>query len=251
MFFEAPAGRQSHSSTRHALTGALMGALAGILMTFGAAAQENSGFLDDYSDLEEVHPGVLMATIPDPQTKVAAYDSIMIDQPEFIVARDSKYSRVKPDDMKLIADTLRQALMKSFERSSFRLVSTPGPTTLYLRTGITDVGLEKKHKRLIQFTPIGLAATLATSPMRDVMDKIELKGYTLEAEVVDSSTGDFIGHLVDRSRDGRGKGSTASWEAVERDLDVGANRFRCRLENTRLTPDARIDCFTAFPLTDG
>jgi hypothetical protein len=171
----------------------------------------------------------------------------MIDQPEFLVADDSKYTGLKPDEIKLIVDTLRQAFMKKFERSSYRLVSTPGPTTLYLRTGITEVGLKKKRKRLVQFTPIGLAATLATAPLRDVMDKLQLQRFTIEAELLDSATEERLARFADRSREDK---AADSWDSVLKDLHVASDRMVCRLENARLAADARSDCIAVYPFTD-
>ena len=128
-----------------------------------------------------------------------------------------------------------------------RLVSSAGPTTLYLRTGLTEVGLKKKKKHLLQFTPVGFAVTLATSPLRDVMDKIDLQRFTIEVEALESESGEWVGSLVDRSRSSGDKDTGASWESVVQDLEIGAKRMECRMENSRLSPESRKDCFVAFP----
>jgi hypothetical protein len=129
--------------------------------------------------------------------------------------------------------------MTKFERSSYRLVSTPGPSTLYLRTGITDVGIKKKRVRLVQFTPIGLAATIATAPMRDIMDKLILQRYTIEAELYDSDTEERLAQFVDSSHERKAEGS---WDSVLAELDLHARRMVCRLENARLPANQREDC---------
>ena len=247
MLFHITTGNRVDSS-RRSINGLLfIFAVLSLTTAQPASAQEFSGFLDDYTSMEEVTPGVFIATIPDAEARVSKYDAIMIDQPEFLLADDSKYSRLKPDEIKLIADTLRQAFMKSFERSSYRLVATAGPTTLYLRTGITEVGLKKKRKRLIQFTPIGLAATLVTSPLRDVMDKLELQRFDIEAELLDSVTEERVARFVDRSREAK---ADESWDSILGDFNVASSRTACRLENARLAADARTDCIAAYPFTD-
>jgi len=237
-------------TSRSRLGVVVVSALLSLAIAAPAPAEEFSGFLEDYSGMKIISPNVLSMVAPGAEAKAANYDSIMIDQPEFLVADDSKYAGLKPDDIKLISDTLRHALVTKFERSAFRLVTSPGPTTLYLRTGITDVSLKKKRKRIVQFTPIGLVATIATSPLRDIMDKLDLLRYTFEAEMLDSSSGERYAAYVDRSRGLKNEKIKGSWEVIATDLDIVASRVECRLSNTKRGPDAAIDCFAKYPHTD-
>jgi len=192
--------------------------------------QEFSGFMEDYSEMEQQTERSFLYQSPKGIDVLAQYDAIMIDQPEIIIAADSKYKSMKPDDMKLIADTLRAILVREFERSNYRLVTTPGPNTLYLNTAITNLNLKKKRKRLVQFTPIGIAATLATMPFRDVMNKINLQQVTFEAELMDSQTEERLGAFVESKGSATEKKQESSWNEFLEGLEVTANRLGCRLE---------------------
>jgi hypothetical protein len=187
-------------------------ALSSLCMPASVLAQEFSGFLDDYSMLEAQGERTFVYQTAEGVDAVAGYEAIMIDQPEIIIAADSKYKAMKPDDMKLISDTLRMVLVKQLERSNFRIVTTPGPNTLYLRTAITDLHLKKKRKRLIGFTPIGVAAKLVTMPFSDVMDKINLQDVTFEAELLDSQNENLLGAHVERKGSATDKKHYTSWK---------------------------------------
>jgi hypothetical protein len=210
--------------------------------------QEFSGFLEDYSEMEKQTERSFVYQSPKGFDVLAPYDSIMIDQPEIIIAADSKYKSMKPDDMKLIADALRAVLVMEFERSNYRLVTTPGPNTLYLNTAITNLNLKKKRKRLVQFTPIGIAATIATMPFRDVMDKINLQQVTFEAELLDSQTAERIGAFVESEGSATEKKQASSWGEFLEGLEVTAGRLGCRLENGKVAVDMRKNCIEEYPL---
>jgi len=58
---------------------------------------ENSGFLSDYSKLKPLAGSdTLMYTAPNAYTDFKNYKAVMIDQPELVIANDSKYKGIKP-----------------------------------------------------------------------------------------------------------------------------------------------------------
>jgi hypothetical protein len=213
-----------------------------------ALGQDFSGFLEDYSALEAQDDNAFAYRTADGVDAVAGYEAIMIDQPEIIIAADSKYKAMKPDDMKLISDTLRMVLVQQLERSRYRIVTTPGPKTLYLRTAITDLHLKKKRVRLIQFTPIGIAATVATMPFRDVMNKINLQEVTFEAELLDSQNENLLGARVERKGSATDKKQATSWKEFIEGLENTAGRLACLMDNAGLAVDARDDCQIEYPM---
>ena len=223
-----------------------LGLLAGPFHS-GIAQEVFSGWLEDYWGFEQQRERVFMYQTAEGVEVLARYEAIMIDQPEIIVAPTSKVQGMKPNDMKLIADTLRLVLVKELERSNFRLVTTPGPETLFLRPAMTDVHLKKKRKRIVQFTPIGLVATLATTPFKDVMDKIDLQQVTLEIELVDSQTGDRLGAFVEKAGSAAKKKQWTSWDEFLAKLETDGGRLGCRLNNASLADNARTDCELEYP----
>ena len=213
----------------------------------GIAQEVFSGWLEDYSGFEQQTERVFMYQTAEGVEVLKRYEAIMIDQPEIIVAPTSKYKGMKPDDMKLIADTLRAILVGQLERSNYRLVSTPGPDTVFLRTSMTDVHLKKKRKRLMNFTPVGLAVGVVTSPLKDVMDKIDLQQVTLEVEMLDSQTGERLAAYVEKAGSATKKKEWTSWDEFLTATEKGGARLACRLNNASLSVNARKDCVLEFP----
>jgi hypothetical protein len=217
-----------------------------LLLFFSVAAAEGqpeSGFLDDYSKLvpSPYEVNGFRYEAPGAHERLPKYKSIMVDQPEIILAPDSKKG-LKPDEAKLIADTLRLALITALERGQYRLVTTPGPDTLYLRTGMTNVYLKNKPKRLIQFTPIGLAITIVSTPFKDVMDKLLLTKVAFEAEILDAETAELFGMVLTKSGDSEDKKQFTSWEEFHAALEVRASRLACKLDNGHLPESEQRDC---------
>ncbi len=222
--------------------------LCGVLGLPVAHAQETpgaSGFLDDYSQLKpypQGGPGDLRWEIAGLEDRFRAYKAIVIPQPEIFVAADSKYKGVKPDDMKLIADALRDALASALQRD-FQIAMTPGENTAVLSFAVTDVHLKKKGRSLLGYTPVGLVVTTAKRAMvDDIMDKILLTEAKLEAEVSDSLTGERLVALVDQRGSDENKKQHTSWEELDRALRIWSERGACRIANARKPEAERVDC---------
>ncbi len=212
-----------------------------------AAEMEFSGFLDDYSRAVRQPDGAYIIQPDNIAQALAGYEAIMVDQPEILIAPDSKYKGMKPDDMKLISDALRKVLVQQLERGNMRLVSTPGPKTLYVRVGLTNVHVKKKGKNILNFTPVGIVVGAASSPFKDVMDKIVLQEANLEGELLDSQTGEQIGALIKHRGAAEKKKDYTSWEDVQADMELLGSRLACRLDHAG-SPEAQQACLDKFQL---
>ncbi len=212
-----------------------------------AAEMEFSGFLDDYSGAVRQPDGAYIIQPDNIAQALAGYEAIMVDQPEILIAPDSKYRGMKPDDMKLISDALRQVVLQQLERGKMRVVGTPGPKTLYLRLGLTDVHVKKKGKNILNFTPVGLVVGAASSPFKDVMDKIVLQEANIEAEMLDSQTTEQIGAIVKHRGAAEKKKEYTSWEDVQADLEILGSRLACRLDHAG-SPEAQQACMDEYQL---
>ena len=80
-----------------------------ILLGAGAANAADE-FLSDYTKLQSVNENEKTWAVADAETRALKYTSIMIDQPEIFISPDSKYKGAKPDDLKILADELRNEL---------------------------------------------------------------------------------------------------------------------------------------------
>lgn len=103
-----------------------------LLSASTVTAADNSGFLTDYSKLKPLAgSNTLMYTAPNAPTDFKKYKAVMMDQPEFVIADDSKYKGVKPDDAKAVADALRVQLSDAVTKNGrLFVVDKPGPGVL-------------------------------------------------------------------------------------------------------------------------
>jgi hypothetical protein len=147
---------------------------------------------------------------------------------------------MKPDDMKQLADAFRSAMAASLS-TTYMIVDQPGPNVLYVRFAISNVQLKKHRKGLLGYTPIGLVAGAAKSAMTsDFTKKIDLKGLTVEVEILDSNSEEQLAALLE-TRSGK-KDEPASWEELEALITVYSQRVACRLDNARREESNRVDC---------
>jgi hypothetical protein len=205
-----------------------------------------SDFLSDYSKLHKSSDEYMdyKFLAPGAPDKMTNYTAVMIDQPEIFIASNSKYKGMKPDDMKALADAFRSSMAQAFA-GTYMVVDQAGPNVLYLRFAISNLQL-KKHKRgLLGYTPIGFVAGAAKSALTsDITKKIDLKGLTMEMEVLGSNGKEQLAAVVE-TRSGK-KDEPASWDELEALIDVYSQRVVCNLDNARLAAENRVDCVSGM-----
>ena len=223
--------------------------LAGLFVSIGLLSSavlqaEESGFLSSYEGVTFAlgESGGKIRVTPGLEDKISTITKIMIDQPEIFIADGSKYKGMKPADALAISEALRKAITQNM--TALTVVDEPGPDVAYLRIAITDVHLKKKKRRLLSYTPVGLAITavnsLATS---DIMKKIDLKGVTIEGEGRIVETGDYLGSIIIKLAPVEEvKSDEASWENLLSKFDSIGKQIDCRFRNSKAPKSERVDC---------
>ena len=226
-----------------ALTAALL-----LSATTGIAA-DNSGFLTDYSKLKPIDgSNAMLYSAPNAYTDFKNYKAVMIDQPEFVIADDSKYKGVKPDDAKAVADALRAQLSDTVTKGGrLFVVDKPGPGILYVRMAATNIHLKKKKRGLLGYTPAGFVVGGAVSAGQEMQKKIVLQDMNLEIEVQDSQTQKVLAAMVDKIHPGAKAKAGESWSKEHTVMDYWATRFHCRLQNSQKPESEWADCEKALP----
>ena len=208
-------------------------------------AEENfSGFLGDYEELQPAEDVWLsyVYTGPDFRQKVSDTTAFMVDQPEIFIAPDSKYKGMKPDDMKMMADSMRAIFAEALVEE-YQIAASPGPNTLIMRMAFTNLHLKKKGRSLLGYTPVGFVASGAKRAlMNDFVDNILLTEVVWEAEILDSQTGERYGALIINLGNKDTKKEFTSWEQLIEAIDVGAHRVLCRLDNAKAAEGEMRDC---------
>lgn len=206
--------------------------------------------MEDYSKLEAREGDVLSRAYiaPGAREALAAYNAVMIDQPEVFISSDTKYKGAKPDHLKALSDTLRMALVERFQAGGYEVVNEVGPGVVYMRWAVTDLYLKKKKKNFLAYTPIGFVVhSTAQMAVRDLWKKIDIVELSLEVEFLDSQTGELLGAvMVDRGhRKDKAKGQKqelVSWEDLDATMRTFGERLRCNLDNGRLERSDWEDC---------
>ncbi|MEJ1963154.1 MAG: DUF3313 domain-containing protein [Gammaproteobacteria bacterium] len=201
------------------------------------------GFLSDYSQLEPAKDNPFDEIYVSPSAgRGAKYTAVMVDQPEIFIHPDSPYKGMKPDDLKLIADELRESVVRELY-GSYQIVEVPGPGVLMVRMAVGDLVLQKRKQPATAYTPAGTSAYAGKEALvRDVVRNVDLSNLKIEAEALDSQTHEQLGAMT-ASRGGLTTGSgQPGWNDVENVFSVLGKRLRCRLDNARAAQGERKNC---------
>ena len=222
---------------------------AAFLLLCTTLVADDSGFLSDYSQLKPIKgTDIQMYTAPNAYTDFKNYTAVMIDQPELVIADDSKYKGIKPDDAKAVADTMRKALSDAVTKNGrVKVVDKPGPGVLYVRMAASNVHLKKKSRGVLGYTPAGFVVGSAVSAGEKMEQKIILQDMTLELEILDSQTETVMASVVDKIEAGKKAKASESWMNEHTVMAYWATRFNCRLENSSKPEAEWQDCEAELP----
>lgn len=209
----------------------------------------DSGFLDDYSILEQRTDDAIdrVYIAPGTEERLATYHAVLVDQPEVFLSPDSKYGGAKPDHLKALADSTRLTLVERLEEDGgYDIVEQAGPGVVYVRWAITDLYLKKKKRGLLSYTPIGFVVhATAQAAIRDVWKKIDMVELNIEVEFIDGATGDVLAAVVAERGARKTKDQEQeliSWEELDATINTFGLRLRCNLDNARIEASRREDC---------
>jgi len=200
-----------------------------------AGAPGSVEFLSDYSKLLAISGDKysdMRYIAPEAFRKLAKFDSVQIEQPEIFLSPDSKYKGLKPDDAKQLADAIQQAVSDELGHS-YKIVTAPGPTVLHVRLALTDVMLKKG----------GIGADEGTAKnivVDDMIHKVSLVGMSIEAEALDSQTGEQL--VAGISHRGPENAEPASWADLKAIITQQSRRLACRLDNAHKPEAQWSDC---------
>lgn len=210
----------------------------------GTAQEAESTFLSDYSKLQPApdNPFDELYIAPDAMKRASQYTAIMIDQPELFVHPDSKYQGIKPDDMKAIADSLRQAVIEEL-KGAYQVVDQPAPNVLYVRLAIGDLLLQKKKRPILAYVPVGALVYAGKNMAKDVTEKIDLNNLKIEGEVLDSVSLEQLGAMTtSRGSLSVDTAKPVSWEELHNLFATVGERLRCRLDNSKVSEEQWTSC---------
>lgn len=178
-----------------------------------AKKAQRVGFLSDYSRLE-------------PQSKVSSrylamdrlkgYSKLIIDPVKIHLHEGSKSEKkVTAEVATDMKSYMHAALVKSVE-GAYQVVYQPGPGVARVRVALTDLKKSKVAMNVIPTTKLVGSG---------------LGGASLEAELVDSQTGEQIGAVIESQLGNRlSLDGLSAWGDAKSVMDDWAKRFRERLD---------------------
>ncbi len=149
----------------------------------GCASQNvgHSGFLQNYAQLKPDPKVDGALRYLNPTKNLKQYDRFIIDPIAVYFAPGAKGAGIDPTKLKELTDYFRSEIVKALTKN-YRVVSAPGKGVMLLRIAITDV---EESEPLLNIHP---AMKLSGAG---------LGGASMEAEGVDSNTGERIGAIVE------------------------------------------------------
>lgn len=185
--------------------------VSGAVVAGCAGTPKHAGFLSDYSRLEPVSGGLRYVD----KSRLSGYDEFIVD-PIIVHFHDaSKAEKMDPDAVRELADHLRSEIVSALAYG-YRVVTEEGPGVARVRIALTDI---RHDTSVLNILP----------PMR--MSRVGLGGASMEAELIDSQSGEQIAAAIQTQKgrrlslDGFHKSSSA--KAV---MKGWAKRFRTRLD---------------------
>jgi hypothetical protein len=185
---------------------------------------EYSGFLGDYSQLKP-HPDIedAFGYLNEAEMKdLQQYIKIIVDPVKIYLATDAKLEDLPDRGREAAAKYFHYALVNSVS-DAFRVVDEPGPATLRLRTALVGVGV----------TAAPEAADLPEG-VEALERGVDISEVWIEAELVDSGTGERLAAAVDRAEIGeeaRLASSRISRVEAEQDVEEALDEWAARLRD--------------------
>jgi hypothetical protein len=215
-----------------------------------SAAEQWAGqtFLSDYGRLQPAagkagHDYVYLADV-DP-ARMGLFRRVLLDQPEVFIAADSPYKGAKPADLAAIAGVVRSSVAAALEARGYELVDQPSVDAVYVRLAVTDLRIDKKKRGLLAYTPVGFVVSTGVEALQDFTAKYDILDMALQVEVQESTQHDVLGAAVVQRGRSADHGKPLSFDALSALVTEYGERMACRLDNSHVTPDRRIDCVDA------
>lgn len=210
----------------------------GMFATAGAAlavsscstgGRSPSGFLSNYQQMDGGYGTAdAVSAYVKPGVDLKKYDSVMVDPVTTIVATPGISAAVKDQIAAYLGDSLRGQLGENF-----KLVSVPGPTTLRVRTALTDVIENQKIGKPVTTVHTGARATLS-GPIGSAEVATFVSNVSFEGEIVDSRSGErLLANTDHRLGAKREATATTTWAGVRSGVNQSVGRLNERLMKLR------------------
>ncbi len=205
--------------------------VAGCAQTEQAGKVQTSGFIRDYSLLQQGGEGEALLVYKNPQADFSTYRTLYVDP---VIVLLSKQSSVPQEQLDKLGGDLRSKMIWKL-KEDFLVVPKLVPGALRLELALTeavpaDVGMDIITTLVPPVGVLSAATGLATGTQAFV------GRASVEGKITDGDTGTLLAAAVDRRMGGRTlDGSMDSWDDVHQSFEYWATNLSQRLREWRAT----------------
>lgn len=196
---------------------------------------KTSGFLENYSQLQEGENDQTLLRYINPDADFSAYHEILMEPIKvYPGVGDSLLRKMSEEDIQKLVDYLDATIREQLS-DDYAFVEAPGPQTMRMRIALTDSTPGNIPIDIVSsVTPPGIAAnaliTLVTDKGAGVGDA------SIEFEALDSVSGERLAAAVDRRVGQKYTGNFDKfdrWRATKAAFDYWAEKLKDRLAELR------------------
>jgi hypothetical protein len=207
-----------------------LGALSLVLALLAGpvGAQQNSGFLTDYSKLAPAADNPKVSLWISKEFDFKPYHRVVLDPVEVWVSPTSEYKGASPDALKGIADRFTSSFKRALQ-PGYQLVNKPGPGVLHIRLAVTGLNLAKPGLKPHHVLPVIFVVRAATGAInaQDVVLTAEMEVLSPDDKVVAAALATGAGDSTVKPD------QNVTWQDVQGITDSWAQGLRRRLDQAR------------------
>ena len=186
----------------------------GFVLTMGIGCTKplkKTGFLSDYSHLEPDDGSLRYVNMK----RLGSYDSFILEPVVVKLYGTPVGARPAPETSRELANYMHNAIVNAI-RDRYIIVSQPGPGIAKIRVALTDIEKSTPALNVLPQTKIS---------------GMGIGGASMEAEVLDSRTGEQIGAVIQNQKGKRiSMSGLKKWGDAKAVMDDWVERFRQRLD---------------------
>ena len=189
--------------------------LAFVFTGCGSGPQPKTGFLSDYSKLQQSPDYDETMVYFNPALPLKNYNKFIVEPVKIFLSKKGKDRGVDPSKLREVADYFHEQMVAELEKSGYQVVSSAGPGTLRMKTAITEV------------VPAKIAMNIHPGT---ILTGVGLGGASAEAEFVDSQSGKVVAAGTDSQKGERGFGGMTKYGNAKNVAERWAKRIAIRLD---------------------
>jgi hypothetical protein len=198
--------------------------LAALVLAAAACSSrpEGSGFLGGPEVYESLQPSEYDSDVlvwRNPRAQPAAYDSFLVEPVRVVLSPEARASAPDPVDMERLAEHFRKSIATALGEG-YAVVEKPGSSVMTVRAALTGVS---RNIRALNVLPTKLLFGFGVG------------GATMEAEFLDSETGERLAVVMADSKGKRYKyeQGLSTWGHTEEVLEYWAALMKKRMDAVR------------------